>query len=198
MISTQYIMKFDNNKNKHVNFINKIIKDQEHYCYKCHSYEISWCNCKFNCLKCINLGEYLSNRNCHCNFEKINRFRNIGSDDDDSSDSELDDIQNFFHYYFDDFENSTICHCPICEKYTADFNISFNFDPYQGSYDAYNKIEVNCSNCAFKYDETDYSIQPDNNIYNEGLYKYKVFLENKLEFEDPSEIIITDTRGCKN
>ena len=194
MRSTHYIMKFDNNnkKNKHVNFLNKIINDQEHYCYKCRSYETSWCNCKFNCLQCINLGEYLSNRNCHCSSEKKNRFRNKVDDDEDEDEGE--DEENFFHYFYfgDNFENSTICHCPICEVYTAEFNISFQFEPYQGSYDTYNKIKVTCSNCGFKYDQTDSFIQPDNDIYDTGLYKYKVFLENKLEFEDPSEIIMAD------
>ena len=189
MRSTSYVMKFDNNNNKHVNFLNKIINDQEHYCYKCNSYETSWCNCKFNCLRCFNLGEYLSNRDCHCNFEKKNRFRNKVDDDDD------EDYENFFNYfdYGDNFEKSTICHCPICELYTAEFDILFEFEPYQGSYDAYNKIKVTCSNCDFTHEHTNCEIQPGGDLYNTGLYEYKVFLENKLGFEDPSEIIMGDS-----
>ena len=224
--STQYIMKFDNNKNRHVNFINKIIKDLENYCYKCDRYETSWCDCKFTCLKCLNLGDYLAKRNCHCNFEEKNRLRNMlaareaalteawsrveewggvdavlkrweeRDDSDSESDFELEDnipMKNFFHNWdsydhTDVYTNTEVCWCPICEK-SIIFSCSFEFEPYQGTYDACNRIEVNCSSCDFKYNECNVERTSGNDLYNTGLYEYKVFLENKLGFENPSKII---------
>lgn len=180
-----------NKENKHINLINKILQDMEYYCNKCHKYQMSWCNCKFVCLRCVNLGDYLANRICHCKYEEVNKYRNSNyyyestddeSTDHESSDDSLDDeIENFFDLYEhgEDFEKSISCYCPMCEKDNGLLSVAFRFEPAAcNTFYAYNDVKVTCSNCNFSHEEEEYG--NDNELFNDGLYKYKKYIENKI------------------
>ena len=180
-----------NKENKHINLINKILQDMEYYCYKCRKYQMSWCNCKFICLKCVNLEDYLGSRICHCKYEEVNKYRNSKyyyesindeSADDESSDDSLDnEIENFFylHDYGEDFEKSISCYCPMCEKDYGWLTVAFIFEPAAcNTFYAFNDVKVTCNNCNFSYEENECG--NDNQLFNNGLYKYKKYIENKI------------------
>ena len=175
----------NNIENKHINLINKIIFDIYCYCDKCWEYQISWCNCKFTCLRCVNLGDYLANRNCHCKYEAVNRYRNSNPYDDELTDEELeeDEIEENFFNTFDkgeNFSNSTRCYCPMCELETGTLNISFQFEPAAcNTYYGYNDVEIYCTYCGFSHKEE--ATWNDDDLFSYGLEKYKENIESKLK-----------------